>query len=100
MGDDIDEVYQNPFRIVATLHMVGLGACLFKDQFLHLVGNGIHLRLRRRMADDELIRHGGVDFPQVEGDDFLAFHGFHGLYRRGHDFFNVIVLMSNSHILF
>ena len=45
MNDDIDEVYQNPFRIVATLHVVGFAVRLFKYQFLHLVGDGIDLRL-------------------------------------------------------
>ena len=98
MDDDIHEVYQNPFRIVTTLYMVRFAVRLFKDQFLHLVGDGIHLCLGGRVADDEIIRHGSGDLPQVEGDDVLAFHGFHGLDGRGHDFFLIIVLMSNSHI--
>ena len=35
----------------------------------------------------------------VEGDYVLAFHGFHGLNRCGHNLFNVIGLVSYSHNL-
>jgi hypothetical protein len=49
------------------------------------------------VADDEMIGYCGVDLTQVERDDFLTFHGFHGLNRCGHNLFNVICLMSDSH---
>lgn len=75
---DVDVINQHPLQVLLPLVTVGNFTHFLLDLFLYRVGNSPDLGLVVGFANDKKISNGFRNFPQVKGNDVLAFFILNG----------------------
>lgn len=76
MHDNIYIIDQDPG--IAIFHMIGFFLALLSNLFFHKISNGLELSPGAALADNEEIRHGHLNLPEIQRDGFAAFFFFYG----------------------